>query len=98
MCLYLLSLSLSLVAMCRTLEVEDGVVILSNDTRPEGTVAYYDCIENFELRGTNNRTCQGNGEWSGNNPTCEGTKYIKTFFYLGPYLIGRLSSLGRSEL
>ena len=32
----------------------------------------YRCNQNFELAGQDMRKCQGNGEWSGEAPTCEG--------------------------
>ena len=38
-----------------------------------GSVAVYQCREGLTLNGESTRMCQANGEWSGNEPTCEGT-------------------------
>lgn len=41
-----------------------------------GSVANYFCTGGTRLRGSNGtRTCQANGQWSGEDPTCEGTYY-----------------------
>ena len=36
-----------------------------------GSTAEYACNEGFELVGTNTRTCQSDGTWSGEAPTCQ---------------------------
>ena len=35
-----------------------------------GSVATYMCNDSFMLTGTDTRTCQADGTWSGDNPTC----------------------------
>ena len=39
-----------------------------------GDTATYTCDDGYELIGSDTRTCQSNGEWSGSAPTCEGTE------------------------
>lgn len=49
----------------------NGRVVLMG--RTVGSQATYDCNEGFNLEGNETRTCQSDGMWSGNEPTCEGT-------------------------
>ena len=37
-----------------------------------GDTATYTCNSGFEISGSDTRTCQSNGDWSGSAPTCEG--------------------------
>ena len=37
-----------------------------------GDTVGYECLEGFVLSGPMTRTCQLNGTWSGDDPTCEG--------------------------
>ena len=39
-----------------------------------GSKAKYSCDRGFELKGTQVRKCQSNGEWSGREPSCK-SKY-----------------------
>lgn len=48
---------------------KDGKVIISGTT--PGSVATYSCNPGFILVGLFKRTCQINGKWSGNAPTCK---------------------------
>ena len=47
----------------------NGRVIITNDV-PGGT-ATYSCNSGYNLNGQNTRTCQNNGEWSGEAPICQ---------------------------
>ena len=47
-----------------------GRVVLTG--RTIGSEATYNCSEGFNLEGNVTRTCQPDGMWSGNEPTCEG--------------------------
>ena len=47
----------------------NGVVILSSTTYL--SVATYGCSTGYQLSGQNTQTCQADGTWSGNNPTCD---------------------------
>ena len=49
---------------------ENGVVNVT--TRTVGSVAMYACEGQFVLNGDSQRTCQEDGEWSGEAPTCLG--------------------------
>ena len=42
-------------------------------------VATYTCSESFSLIGPANRTCQANGEWSGEEPSCQ-SKFVSISF------------------
>ena len=56
--------------MCPMLtDPADGQVVWTGLT-PDST-ATYTCDEGFELNGTQTRTCQSDGTWSGDPPTCE---------------------------
>lgn len=35
-----------------------------------GSIANYSCFEGYEIEGNTTRTCLENGNWSGNDPTC----------------------------
>jgi len=50
----------------------DGQVILTGTT--VGNTASYTCNTGFRIRNNvaNVRTCQDSGQWSGDEPTCEG--------------------------
>ena len=52
-----------------------------------GSVATYSCNDSFMLTGTSTRTCQADGTWSGDNPTCgESEWYISmSRCYLYPF-------------
>ena len=49
---------------------DDGEITLSQTTF--GSEATYECDEGFELVGNVTRTCEANGEWSGEEPACNG--------------------------
>ena len=49
----------------------NGQVSLNGTTL--GSIATYTCDTGFDLIGDMERICQANGNWSGNEPTCEGT-------------------------
>ena len=50
--------------------ITNGHVLVSG-LIPNST-ATYSCAIGYLLNGTISRTCQENGEWSGQDPTCEG--------------------------
>ena len=47
---------------------ENGQVSVGEITL--GSVATYTCNDGFVLTGTSTRTCQADGTWSDDNPTC----------------------------
>ena len=46
-----------------------------NDNYATGSVASYRCEKYYELLGPEFRTCERNGEWTGNIPICEPGRY-----------------------
>ena len=48
---------------------ENGFVQVSSTT--EGSTATYTCNQGFQLVGNRQRTCQNNGQWSGQQPSCQ---------------------------
>lgn len=58
------------IRLCSNLEhIDNGRVDYPN--RRPGTTATYTCNPDFHISGTRTRTCGDNGEWSGEEPTCE---------------------------
>jgi len=49
--------------------IDDGRVIVTSTV--VGSTARYICNTGFELDGDASRTCQPNGEWSGQEPICK---------------------------
>jgi len=45
---------------------------VTTDNTTFGSQANYSCSEGYLLNGTSTRVCQADGQWSGNEPTCEG--------------------------
>ena len=60
------------------LDPPGGRVVLTG--RTIGSKATYNCSEGFNLEGNGTRTCQPDGMWSGNEPTCEGIIIIHAGF------------------
>lgn len=42
----------------------------SSDSRKEGSVASFTCNHGYELHGSVDRTCQGDGTWTGSSVSC----------------------------
>ena len=59
-------------------DVTDGSVSLSGTT--VGSIATYFCDAGFSLSGSDVRTCQNDGQWSGTEPTCDGMCTNVIFF------------------
>jgi len=64
--------SFILVASCQVLTVTDGSVTYAPEGIPPlvGAVATYTCNENYTLNGASMRTCQDDGTWTEDDPTC----------------------------
>ena len=46
-----------------------------------GQTATYSCITGYNLVGDSTRTCQAEGNWSGNAPTCAGMYIVINFTF-----------------
>jgi len=55
---------------CGTLEDPDNGRVEFSNTTFEST-ANYTCNLGYSLNGNSTRTCETNGEWSGDSPSCE---------------------------
>ena len=61
----------TLAVQCPALsDPENGAVSITGTG--VGDIATYTCNDGFELSGSDTRTCESDGEWSGSAPTCEG--------------------------
>lgn len=67
----MISLSFLVVDCGRPLPIENGRVIVVNETTVYGGSAEYHCIPGFNRIGQYLRKCTENGEWSGDEPLCE---------------------------
>ena len=71
-CIHLLSLAGSgsgTVDCCSLPNPINGRVQFPDTT--VGSVANYSCFFGYTLNGTSTRTCEADGEWSGDPPTCD---------------------------
>ena len=53
---------------CGSLSISHGAVVVEMTTL--GSVALYSCDRGFTLVGSDSRTCEANGRWSGEEPLC----------------------------
>ena len=65
------------IGRCPTLSNPSNGRVDQRDNRP-GAIALYTCNSGYELVGQSSRTCQNNGQWSGDAPTCE-SKAIQSY-------------------
>lgn len=56
------------------LDPQNGMVMMMG--RSFGSKAMYSCELGFMLEGEMTRTCQKNGEWSGEEPRCKGMHWL----------------------
>lgn len=56
--------------------IANGKLLSSGDLFYEYNVITYQCDFGFVMIGESQRTCQGNGQWSGSEPQCEGVCLI----------------------
>ena len=55
---------------CGGLDIINGYISYSTGTT-YNSVATYSCDTGYELQGGQTRTCQNNGTWSGDMPSCQ---------------------------
>jgi len=65
------TLSYLLAVDCGILNQPNGGQV-TRDGSSFGSQANYSCSEGYVLNGNTTRVCQGDGQWSGSEPTCEG--------------------------
>lgn len=51
--------------------IENGRVIIMNDTTTYNSAAEYHCVPHFQRVGPYMRKCLDDGEWSGEQPFCQ---------------------------
>ena len=56
--------------MCPDLTIANGHVTISPASRWLGSRTIYECSPGFTLVGDDNRVCQENSTWSGEEPKC----------------------------
>ncbi len=81
---------------CSDLSLTNGVINYNmGSPRPVNTVATYTCNNGYTLRGDTTRTCGSDGQWSGNDPTCQGKSPLTTDYlsYVPPQLLSALTYL-----
>lgn len=66
----------------RPLDIENGRILSTEGNYRMNAVITYLCYPQYTMVGGAQRTCQANGEWSGNEPQCVGdSDSKKSFFY-----------------
>lgn len=55
---------------CHNIFLQLGQITFSDNHRGPGTTALHKCLEGYKLQGTNVRTCNIHGFWSGDSPVC----------------------------
>lgn len=59
--------------------IENGRVIIMNDTTTYNSAAEYHCIPHFQRMGPYMRKCLDDGQWSGEQPYCQ-RKFTHSIF------------------
>ena len=77
LCFTISSISFAIVQCPNLPDPQNGRV--SQRGNKPGDRASYTCNSGYELVGQSSRTCQNNGQWSGDAPTCE-SKWIVDLF------------------
>ena len=83
---FLFLISLCIVIDCGTPDINSNSTVIAPNTT-FGNRAVYSCRVGFTLRGDSVRTCQIDGQWSGNAPNCTGQWTIYIYIYIYIYII-----------
>lgn len=59
--------------------IENGRVIIMNDTTTYNSAAEYHCVPHFQRIGPYMRKCLDDGQWSGEQPYCQCKYLLKQF-------------------
>lgn len=62
--------------------IENGRVIVMNQTTTYNSAVEYHCVPNYERIGPYLRKCMEDGTWSGEEPRCESKCLIYRIIYL----------------
>ena len=71
--------------LCPELTAPENGVVTTTGLTP-GSTATYSCDDGYALDGAQNRTCQDNGTWTNQPPSCIGTVHT----YVCVYVCARL--------
>ena len=82
---YFVSL-LQITVRCSSLTDPDNGMMTLCSLGDDGVPSYEDtcnftCNTDYKLTGSNNRTCQGDGSWSGNDVVCKSGKFLRSLIY-----------------
>ena len=58
-----------------------------------GSIATYNCFPGYNLIGVEQRTCEANGEWSGEEPTCQSKRHTTKDDYMEQNQILHVSNI-----
>ena len=82
--------------VCQSLsDPANGQVSSQEAATQYGSVVSYSCSTGFSLQGNAERMCLANGDWSGNEPTCNKgiIYYASTRMCVIPYFVINASSI-----
>ncbi|MCL4136014.1 UNVERIFIED_CONTAM: hypothetical protein GTU68_063100, partial [Idotea baltica] len=68
--------------------MEHGKMTLVNSTTYVGSMAVYECEDDYWLEGHSIRVCENNGHWQGDRPSCKLISCSEPYIPIGGYITG----------